>query len=454
MNRLKHLVCGASLALVLTVAAATGFVPLAIGFLELCDGLIRTERPPTPSYSERLVVSEEGIPYIVHWQRQPFHKLETLDLDHQPITRPRGEVRTPADLDSEPVPGDHWLRPNTPMNRVKRVATDGRAGENWYMVFAGNRSLRFYFEGLTIDGGETVGYLGRDGFQETQPEDVNQFRKPPRRLQSDLDQFLSAGDDRRLYVMDDRQLLSIDFENRTVDRVIEEEIISMDRLDSKISERGYATNSTETGVWAARTSQQVVAWTPEEGVRRTYVIPQELRNRPFNFFASNEGAIYVTRQNGHELTWAAESGDVTDQKSVSLSSSSHPRQRSDGLSDEAEARIMVAAVPATLWSAGAAFGVLPFVSAQMDEVPYSEALAQWAGELWWVVLPVMAFCAWLSWLTFQLQRRHGDHDAWFWAGFVFLFGLPGYIGYRLHRSWPHNEPLPAPAPTGLEVFAR
>ena len=42
---------------------------------------------------------------------------------------------------------------------------------------------------------------------------------------------------------------------------------------------------------------------------------------------------------------------------------------------------------------------------------------------------------------------------WFWAAFVFLFGLPGYVGYRLHKSWPWSQPVPAPEFTGREVFA-
>jgi predicted amidophosphoribosyltransferase len=57
---------------------------------------------------------------------------------------------------------------------------------------------------------------------------------------------------------------------------------------------------------------------------------------------------------------------------------------------------------------------------------------------------------------------------------VLVFGLPGYLGYRLHRRWPVRSPCPAcgqnvprdrdacagcraefppPAPKGIEVFA-
>jgi hypothetical protein len=30
-----------------------------------------------------------------------------------------------------------------------------------------------------------------------------------------------------------------------------------------------------------------------------------------------------------------------------------------------------------------------------------------------------------------------------WAAFVFLFGVPGWIAYRVHRTWPVFEECPA-----------
>lgn len=87
---------------------------------------------------------------------------------------------------------------------------------------------------------------------ERDPDDANQFLNPPRQLQKGLDWFLSAGDDGQLIFLDDRQLLSVDFESRTADRMIEAEIVSMDWMDSRISERGV-TSSSENAIFAART---------------------------------------------------------------------------------------------------------------------------------------------------------------------------------------------------------
>lgn len=82
----------------------------------------------------------------------------------------------------------------------------------------------------------------------------------------------------------------------------------------------------------------------------------------------------------------------------------------------------------------------------------------------------LAAAAWRRARAFGLPPR--ERAAW--AAFVGLFGLPGWVGFRLHRAWPARaacprcgaraprdrpdciacgEPFPAPAATGTEIFA-
>jgi hypothetical protein len=51
------------------------------------------------------------------------------------------------------------------------------------------------------------------------------------------------------------------------------------------------------------------------------------------------------------------------------------------------------------------------------------------------------------------QQRHWTSRDWGWFVFAFLFGFPGYCGYRLHRRWPVANPRPKPQPLGIEVFS-
>ena len=64
------------------------------------------------------------------------------------------------------------------------------------------------------------------------------------------------------------------------------------------------------------------------------------------------------------------------------------------------------------------------------------------------VLTVVAlFLLWLH------RERRIDRDFWIWAGVVAVLGIPGYIGYRLHRpQFKRVEVAPA-EPSSLEVFA-
>jgi hypothetical protein len=75
---------------------------------------------------------------------------------------------------------------------------------------------------------------------------------------------------------------------------------------------------------------------------------------------------------------------------------------------------------------------------------------------------------------YRRQRRYMNDEAVAWAMFALLLGLPGLVGYFLHRRWPATEycancrktsprdrdaclhcstPFPPPAPKGIEIFA-
>jgi hypothetical protein len=463
MNGLKHYVGGASLALILTFAASVGFVLGGGGILELCDSIMRTSEPARNHFNERLVLTESGTPIIQRNQWQPFRNVERFDLERKPIERPVSEeAMQPADLPAQAQRKTHWLLPHThwtwSRKRVQRLATAATAGENWYVVFNGNRSQHFYLQGLRVDGGEIIGYIGRDGFQDTKPAEENLFLDGTLHLEPMLDRTMSIGKNSLVFLMDDRQLLAVDLANRTVEPLMAAPILSMDALDK----RTWGFNTSDPGkIVAVRTRGRVHVLEWNGAILQAFLVPEELRDQSFEFFALDDEAIYFTRttekkldgkveRTRYQVIRVTESGDITERTAVSLSHAMYPDA---GLGDEAAFRIVTAMVPATLWSAGIAFGLLPEITATKDDLSFWQALKQRAGDLWWVVALVAALCGWLAWLTFRRQQQHGEPNGWFWAIFVFLFGLPGYIGYRLHRRWPHHKPLPAPEPTGLEVFA-
>jgi hypothetical protein len=106
----------------------------------------------------------------------------------------------------------------------------------------------------------------------------------------------------------------------------------------------------------------------------------------------------------------------------------------------------------------------------------------WPAQFWdhdlIVFLPIfiatLLLAALFSVRCYRRQRRYSAHHTATWMLFVLLMGLPGLIGYLLHRRWPivvrcqHcnaetprdrdacltcNTPFPLPAMKGIEVFA-
>lgn len=91
--------------------------------------------------------------------------------------------------------------------------------------------------------------------------------------------------------------------------------------------------------------------------------------------------------------------------------------------------------------------------------------------------PMLAACSVAALVAIFFYRRHQQkvgHGALAWALFIFIWGLPGIVGYLLHRNWPTKEvcqhcgktsprdrdtclhchtAFPVPAMKGIEILA-
>ena len=84
-----------------------------------------------------------------------------------------------------------------------------------------------------------------------------------------------------------------------------------------------------------------------------------------------------------------------------------------------------------------------------DSVDYSVALAKALSEMWDVLLLTGIIGIILACLCYRRQRKYGLPWTVPWMAFVLLFGVPAYLGYLFHRSWPARLPCPScgqPAP--------
>jgi hypothetical protein len=107
---------------------------------------------------------------------------------------------------------------------------------------------------------------------------------------------------------------------------------------------------------------------------------------------------------------------------------------------------------------------------------YAQALGQALDEFWPALVIIQLLAAGLTWAVYRRQVRYPTArlETVGWMVFVFVLGLPGWIGYRFGRSWPALEmcpecsdsvpqdrsicaacgaEFPMPALKGTEVFA-
>ena len=132
------------------------------------------------------------------------------------------------------------------------------------------------------------------------------------------------------------------------------------------------------------------------------------------------------------------------------------------------------AAPALVWQ------VLMVILLVLQQLTVGEAhsvpsaIGQAMAICWPGIALVLAISSAGAVAAYRRQRRFGLPGAIGWAILAFVFGLPGWIAYRWHRTWPVIEECPAcdqPAPRdraactecgapfpppelkGLEVFA-
>jgi hypothetical protein len=87
--------------------------------------------------------------------------------------------------------------------------------------------------------------------------------------------------------------------------------------------------------------------------------------------------------------------------------------------------------------------VVPFT--QSEAADYSQALARAFGDFWPSLLISSLVSLPLAVLCYRRQMRYqvARSQRILWPLFVFLFGVPGWVGYLTCRSWPVLEPCPA-----------
>ncbi|MGZ0174168.1 MAG: hypothetical protein ACKVHE_32080 [Planctomycetales bacterium] len=194
-------------------------------------------------------------------------------------------------------------------------------------------------------------------------------------------------------------------------------------------------------------------------VANGHFIITQVRNRAEELLANGDSVSRSTII----ATWLDEAGNVTRQlDSVNeyrreIAKSEFPIVDAiDRFTKKAGLGLM-APEPAVV--CGALFVLAPWISSEMrPDVPRSEVLDEVLGMFPYGI-PVSAIvglvCAIASW---RRLKRYQSEWTRTWIVFVFLFGLPGWLAWKVHQRWPpldlvkvFDTGFVGPEPNGLEI---
>jgi hypothetical protein len=423
------------------------------------------------SMSESLEITRDGRALVRHIQRQGGTWVVSYRTpDGQDVTEPLALTAPYVELAPPPTKpqmlGWTW--------RVLGYSDTRTVAAEWYLIREGTSPGRAYFAIYDSQTKTLVGYFGPQGFRLDAPPAAEQFSDVPR---NGCEALPIAFDDygwsqwwrvSALYLIAEGKLWSIDLERRSLRTIaIPGEPVSI-ALATEVPQSGDAIRINYQVV--VRTDEDIVFLGKNGAPERTLSIPAEIRQRLFNVCTTVSGQVVLTAPQPHdvvEVFWLGDAGGAERHESVQLAS------------------LPSSAQDATSWYNTI---VLPAPALQVVAYPfYAHILAESAsdgdmratlGKLlfrdWPAILAVCALSAALAVLCYRHHARYADRGGAAWALFVLVTGVPGAIGYWLHRRWPTTErcahcgattprdrdaclacasEFAAPAATGIEVFA-
>ncbi len=407
-------------------------------------------------------------------------------------------ARTYRTLDGKPVEIAHYdlehgARLSGPVNRRKRffnlswsqrivdMRDDSYGPEKWYFICDGELHGRGYVVGYDKVAKAKIGYIGRNGFRSDEPPREEQFPVDGRKIsRHGIRSLILYGVNMRdfrdtKYLLTDDGLIQINLKKRTVKNVWKEtNLISAANLYDMRMVKTTSAKKISFPAILLRMPDRVLVFDPSGKEIQTYLLPAELRNDSLTFIPlkGDKALVHKSFHHHNELLWIDTAGKIVEHRRVDL------RERA-GLGRTAQSFVGFIGVPSIGVFVGTAV-CYPW-GAETESLGYWAALSkglQMLGKGIHIYWPVFLFAGVISVilavLCYRRQRKYGLPWTWVWTVFVLLFGVPAYLGYLAHRSWPVrlpcascgrpaprdreacfscNHDFPAPKPKGIEVFA-
>jgi hypothetical protein len=445
----------------------------------------------SPAAQEYVQVAGDGTPLIEVSDRQ------TLRPQHLTLQREPYKGSEPSDWLTAAQIASPEVSPLEGPPLILSFSDGQPAPTAWYFVAGSETSSTGFFTGYDFNSRRRVGYLGRNGFQKSEPVADEAFGVKQTKSMHNL--FLAPlswgaarvvvqlSDQARAgkipgwvcHLVSDDRLIRIDFRKRTVETLFQAKgmasvaIATRPKSDNPAAVRDP--QAPQDDYLAVRAQDTLTLLDASGRVQTTYRLPPELHNRMFQFYlAANKAVAMFWNQSawfestGENVIEFARDGSVS-QKALNVAT---VRRSSNTLLDKALIGVIV---PEPILPLAIVLVVGPLLPMEGRETAsYSAAVSKMFAEFW----PMLLVTVVLGFLSVWLYRRHAvrfgmrPHPAW--MAFVFLAGPLGYVGYRLHRSWPVRiacsfcraetprdrfdciscgKEFPVPEPNGLEIFA-
>jgi hypothetical protein len=355
----------------------------------------------------------------------------------------------------------HW--------RLRQVSDARYPGAVWYFVTDAQQHGTAYFAGYAPKTKELIGYLGAAGFRTdtVQASELFPFRGSERgsifRLHSlnavPWGQYAPIGVKApadaempwRMFVQGDNDTIYlIDLVERSVSVAYRDRHIR----SSAILLHSYPPAEAGRRDLVIRTEDAIVVINGRTNEQQRFTIPAELRDISFSWGQTTTGdqlAVWKTQMTpeaeiiSYHVMLSDAAGVITRHNDGEVSEALPPNELRWFLGLNAPAPLLVDSIVG-IW--------LPLRPWYGPHEPYGVALPRYVLEYWPSLVFVHVLSAMLAWLCYRRQSTNDANptERVVWTLFVFLLGLPGWIGYRCTVAPRANE-FAEPPMRGTEVFA-
>jgi hypothetical protein len=438
-----------SLIVAIGIAVAWGFVMVWLG------GLIDNATAASDSY-EQFYVTVDGEPVILRMSARASAQEQVLTLAGQPK-----QVSSQDLLHASYVPGPDtgrgWGEPPW-ANRIASANDGGAPATYWYLVHDGRSHGRAYGIGYHSLTGQVVGYFGRQGFSNSPPPAGDWFQVAGHYglwgatgLSYGAVEPIYAYGLPRFLLIADGKLWNIDVAQRQIRSLLDcptaYQVSSAWQLLAEVprSPEGLyrqAAQSFTPQTIILRQPESIVILSPQGTEQRTVPIPLTLQPESLAVFDLPDDTLLLIAQprqpnTPYRVVWLDAGGQIVKEQQVRLTG--YWRETSDA--EIAWRAVVAAPVPAALGVGAIAYPYSLVEQGKADS--YGAALRQFIGNVWPTLFVVIALGAIAATASYRRQKRFGLPHAAVWAAFALLLGVPGWLAYRYHRSWPALSDCPS-----------